>query len=63
MLFVGLLAASIVGAPWATLTAVLFAYIIGIPFAVRAYRSLQSKAEALLNRDGGESDDGGAAGG
>lgn len=60
MLFVGLFAASIVGAPWATLTAVLFAYIIGIPFAVRSYRSLQAKAEELLNREGGEkNDDGG----
>ena len=63
MLFVGLLVASIVGAPWATLTAVIFVYIIGIPFAVRSYRGLQTKAEALLDRDDGEKDDDGEAAG
>ena len=63
MLFVGLLAAAIVGAPWVTLSVVLFAYIVGIPFAVRAYRSLQTRAESLLNREGGEKEDDGAADG
>ncbi len=63
MLFVGLLAASIVGAPWATLTAVIFIYIVGIPFAVRSYRSLRTKAEALLSRDDEDEDAGDAAGG
>ena len=40
MLLVGLLAASIVSAPWITLSVVLFAYIISIPFSIRAYRRL-----------------------
>jgi CDP-diacylglycerol---serine O-phosphatidyltransferase len=51
MLIVGLIAASMVSAPWATTSALLIAYLFSIPFSVRAYRrlekvSLAARAEA-----------------
>jgi CDP-diacylglycerol--serine O-phosphatidyltransferase len=40
MLIVGLIAASLVGAPWATMSALLFLYILSFPFGVLSYRKL-----------------------
>lgn len=47
MLMIGLVAASLASAPWATLSLMLAAYLLTIPFSVRAYASLQSKAEKI----------------
>jgi len=47
MLIIGLLAASIASAPWATLSLMLTAYLITIPFSIRAYASLKIKAEKI----------------
>lgn len=51
MLFVGLLAALLVSAPWATLSAALAVYLISIPFAWRSYQKLKRQAEALQSAD------------
>lgn len=40
MVTVGLVIASMVSAPWVTLSGVLAAYMISIPFAVRSYRKI-----------------------
>jgi CDP-diacylglycerol--serine O-phosphatidyltransferase len=50
MLFVGLFAASLVSAPWLTISACVFVYIILIPFSMRSYRTLSRKAEELKHR-------------
>ena len=50
MLFVGLFAASLVSAPWLTMSAAIFVYAASIPFSVRAYRRLERKAEELEGR-------------
>ena len=47
MLLVGLFAASLVSAPWMTMSAAILIYIAAIPFAIRTYGSLKQKAEAL----------------
>lgn len=47
MLIVGLSAAMIVSAPWTTLTIVLVAYLISMPFSVRSYANLKRQTEAL----------------
>ena len=47
MMFVGLFAASIVSAPWLTLSIVLIVYVASIPFSVRAFRTLKSQADQL----------------
>ena len=61
MLFVGLFAATLVSAPWTTLSVMLILYLASIPLSVRAYRSLQRKAQALTEgtsgTDDGEPDD------
>ncbi|MCG8508042.1 MAG: CDP-diacylglycerol--serine O-phosphatidyltransferase [Rhodospirillales bacterium] len=44
MLAVGLYAALLINAPWATIAVTLIAYIGGIPFSVRAYRKMQSRS-------------------
>lgn len=46
MLFVGLFAASVVTAPWATLSLLLIAYALSMPFSSRAYRRLKKQDEA-----------------
>ena len=56
MLFVGLFAATLVSAPWPTLSVVLVLYMISIPFSVRAYRSLERKARALTEGTAGTDD-------
>ena len=53
-LFVGLFAAMLVAAPWLTMAATMIAYMVSIPFSVRAFRSLRRRAEAL--RRGAEGD-------
>lgn len=57
MLFVGLFAATLVSAPWTTLSVVLVIYLASIPFSVRAYRSLKKKALALTEGKAGTGDD------
>ena len=47
MLSVGLFAASIVNAPWLTLSVMAAAYAVAMPFSVRSYRNLKRRAEAL----------------
>jgi hypothetical protein len=44
----------LVAAPWLTMAAAMIAYLVSIPFSVRAFRSLRRKAEAL--RRGAEGD-------
>ncbi len=56
MLFVGLLAASIVSAPWLTLSIVVIAYVVSIPFSVRAFRALKRQAEELHGATGAPAD-------
>ncbi len=51
MLFVGLFAAMLVATPWLTMAAAIIAYLVSIPFSVRAFRSLRRKAEALQRGD------------
>ena len=43
MLFVGLYAALLINAPWATVAATLLVYLTSIPFAIRAYRRMQER--------------------
>ena len=40
MVTFGLVIASLIGAPWVTLSCILAAYLISIPFAVRSYRQI-----------------------
>ncbi|HLF59366.1 MAG TPA: CDP-diacylglycerol--serine O-phosphatidyltransferase [Alphaproteobacteria bacterium] len=47
LLLVGVLAAFLVSAPWATCIAVLLAYVASIPFAVRSFRRLQKAAAEI----------------
>ena len=51
LILVGLLAASLASAPWATCIAVLSAYLISIPFAVRSFHKLK-KAAAEIQAQG-----------
>ncbi|KJS44281.1 MAG: CDP-diacylglycerol O-phosphatidyltransferase [Rhodospirillaceae bacterium BRH_c57] len=46
MIVVGLLAAFLVTEPWATLGVIGLIYLAGIPFSMRSYRGLQSRAAA-----------------
>ncbi len=50
MLFVGLFAASLVSAPWLTISASVLVYMILIPFSMRSYRTLSRKAEELKQK-------------
>ena len=59
MLIVGLIAASMASAPWATLSIILAVYLFTIPFSIRAYASLQSKAEEIQAGTFNTEDDGG----
>jgi len=43
MLFVGLIAAFAVGAPWLTITILLIAYIISLPLGYRSFKKLQKE--------------------
>ena len=43
MLFVGLIAAFAVGAPWLTITILLIAYIISLPLGYRSFKRLQKE--------------------
>ncbi|MBL6946522.1 MAG: CDP-diacylglycerol--serine O-phosphatidyltransferase [Rhodospirillales bacterium] len=45
MLFVGLYAALLINAPWATVAATLLLYLASIPFGIRAYRRMQERGE------------------
>ena len=47
LMLVGLAAASLVSAPWATCIAVLLAYIVSIPFAMRSFHRLQKAAAEI----------------
>jgi CDP-diacylglycerol--serine O-phosphatidyltransferase len=47
LLLVGLMAAFLVSAPWATCIAVLVAYIASIPFAVRSFQKLRRAAAEI----------------
>lgn len=51
LLFVGLLAGLLVGAPWSTLTAIGLIYAATIPFSLREYRRLESRAASLAPKD------------
>ncbi|MCH7710302.1 MAG: CDP-diacylglycerol--serine O-phosphatidyltransferase [Proteobacteria bacterium] len=50
LLLVGLLAAFVVTSPWATVSVIIIAYIISLPFSVRAFRALQREAARLRER-------------
>ncbi|MEQ8195176.1 MAG: CDP-diacylglycerol--serine O-phosphatidyltransferase [Rhodospirillales bacterium] len=53
MLFIGLYAASLLSAPWATLSATAILYIASIPYSVRLYRRLErERAQALAQAQG-----------
>ncbi|MEX2451049.1 MAG: CDP-diacylglycerol--serine O-phosphatidyltransferase [Rhodospirillales bacterium] len=41
MLFIGLYAASLVSAPWATLSATAILYVLSIPYSIRLHRKLE----------------------
>ena len=49
LLIVGLLAAFLVTEPWLTLVVLGFAYLVMIPFSVRAFRRLKRQAEAVTH--------------
>ena len=51
MIAVGLIAASMLSAPWVTLSGVLVAYIISIPLAVRSYRAMCQRTGACDSDD------------
>lgn len=59
MVAVGLVAASMLSAPWVTLSGILAAYLISIPFAVRSYRALCKRTGACAtdDNDGATDDD------
>jgi CDP-diacylglycerol---serine O-phosphatidyltransferase len=48
LLLVGLLAAFLVGAPWATLTVLAAAYLISLPLSMLEYRRLQQRSRSAL---------------
>jgi CDP-diacylglycerol--serine O-phosphatidyltransferase len=50
LLLVGLLAAFVVTSPWATVTVIIIAYIVSLPFSVRSFRDLQREAARLQER-------------
>ncbi|MBF0248003.1 MAG: CDP-diacylglycerol--serine O-phosphatidyltransferase [Alphaproteobacteria bacterium] len=58
MIVVGLVIASMLNAPWVTLSGILTAYLISIPFAVRAHRAISKRAGAgdLLDDDASDDD-------
>ena len=41
----------LVAEPWLTMAAAMIAYLVSIPFSVRAFRNLRRKAEALQRGD------------
>jgi len=47
LVLVGLLAASLASAPWATCIAVLIAYLVSIPLAIRSFRKLKRAAAEI----------------
>lgn len=51
MVAVGLVAASMLSAPWVTLSGILAAYLVSIPFAVRSYRALCKRTGACATGD------------
>lgn len=51
MLIVGLFGAMIVSAPWLTLTIILIAYLITMPFSLKSFRTQKEEAEALQPTD------------
>jgi len=53
MVVVGLVIASMLSAPWVTLSAILAAYLISIPFAVRSYRAICIRTGTCTNDAGG----------
>lgn len=53
MVTVGLVIASMMSAPWVTLSGILAAYMISIPFAVRSYRAICKRTRSCeVNEDG-----------
>jgi len=53
MVTVGLVIASMMSAPWVTLSGILAAYMISIPFAVRSYRTICKRTRSCeVNEDG-----------
>jgi len=53
MVTVGLVIASMLSAPWVTLSGILAAYMISIPFAVRSYRAICKRTRSCeVNEDG-----------
>jgi len=53
MVTVGLIIASMMSAPWVTLSGILAAYMISIPFAVRSYRAICKRTRSCeVNEDG-----------
>jgi CDP-diacylglycerol---serine O-phosphatidyltransferase len=56
MLFVALVAASVVSAPWTTLSALMILYIATFPLSIRAYAKLKAKADTLEPEDDDDGD-------
>jgi CDP-diacylglycerol--serine O-phosphatidyltransferase len=50
LVLVGLFAAALASEPWATVVAGLVAYLISIPFAVRAFRHLEREAQRIQSQ-------------
>lgn len=50
LLLVGLMAAFVVTSPWATVTVIIIAYIVSLPFSGRSFRALQRDAARLGER-------------
>lgn len=57
LLGVGILAAALVSAPWATLSLLGLAYLASIPFSVRRYRELSEEAAKLREPLDGKAED------
>lgn len=57
MVAVGLVGASMLSAPWVTLSGILAAYLISIPFAVRSYQLLCKRTGACETGDDSDNDD------
>lgn len=56
MVLVGLIIASMLSAPWLTLSALLVAYLISIPLAIRSYRAICKRTGACDTDDGASED-------
>ncbi|OEJ65115.1 CDP-diacylglycerol--serine O-phosphatidyltransferase [Magnetovibrio blakemorei] len=57
MVTVGLVIASMLSAPWATLSGILAVYLVSIPFAIRSYRTICARTGKCDTQDEDDLDD------